>query len=239
MIKYLIVLLPIFSFSQEAIRVEYEMKQEFDKQAKDKLGIKYAEILQNSENKRYYYELLANTKQSQFLEIERINNDQNSKGATLGLSTNVSANIYKDFNMNVLYEENTMKSKLLVKDSLQHFTWVLTKDEASVLGYKVKKATYSNNNQMVEAWYTTELPFRDGPSRFSGLPGLILKVNFKLPFVADMDTNVSFTAIDVKPYSGKIEISNKFKIVSREEFKKEVEKNSSKFNTISSGVEKD
>ena len=54
-----------------------------------------------------------------------------------------------------------------------------------------------------------------------------------------MDTNVSFTAIDVKPYTGKIELPNKSKKVTKEEFNQEMEKKSSKFSEIYSGVEKD
>lgn len=239
MIKYLILILPIFVFSQEAIRVEYEAKQEFDKAGKEKLGAKFTEMWQNSESKRYYYELFTNTEQSRFSQIVKINNEQNVKGISLGLLTDVSSNIYKNFKANELYEQSEMMPKTLVKDSIQVFPWVLTKEEATILGYKVKKATYTNKNQTVEAWYTTELAFRNGPSRFGGLPGFILKVSFKLPFSTDLDTNVSFTAIDIKPYKGKIELPTKLRIVTKDIYDKELDKITSKFSEVPSGVEKD
>lgn len=237
--KLILFILPFWLFAQNGIKVEYEVKQEFDKSKLKKLSAKSLEILQNSESKRYYYELFVNKDNSNLVKIERINNEQ-VKGAAISSLSITGTNIYKDFVTNELYEQNDMKPKLFVKDSIQHFPWVLSKEESTILGYKVRKATYTNPTQSVEAWYTSELPFRDGPSRFNGLPGLILQVSFKLPFVSDMDTNVSFTAIDVKPYEGKIELPNKSKKVTKDEFEKEMEKSSFKFNGIrSTGVERD
>ncbi|WP_282628907.1 GLPGLI family protein [Empedobacter sedimenti] len=238
MLKLLLLLLPIITFSQDAVRVEYEVRQEFDRSNLNQTSAKMEEMLVNSENLRSYYELFVNSTNSNFVKIERINNDQR-RGTAFGLSSNVSSNIYKDFKSKELYENSQMNPKLFIKDSIQTFPWVLSKEESTILGYKVRKATYTNPTQTVEAWYASDLPFRDGPSRFNGLPGLILKIKFKLPFVSDMDTNVSFTAIDVKPYTGKIELPNKSKKVTKEEYDKEMEKKSSKFSGIYSGVEKD
>lgn len=238
MLKLLLFLLPIITFAQDAVRVEYEVKQEFDRSNLKENPAKLEEILVNSENKRYYYELFANATNSNFTEIVRINNEQH-RGTSFELSSNIGSNIFKDFNSKELYENSRMKPKLFIKDSIQTFPWVLSKEEATILGYKVRKATYTNPTQTVEAWYTSDLPFRDGPSRFNGLPGLILKVKFKLPFFKFLDSNVSFTAIDIKPYIGKIELPNKSKKVTKEEFNQEMEKKSSKFSEIYSGVEKD
>lgn len=239
MLKYLFLILPIIGFAQDAVRVEYEVRQEFDRSNIKQTSARMEEMLVNSENKRYYFELFVNATNSNFTEIERINNEQ-GRGISVGLLSNVSSNIYKDFNSKELYENNKMKPKLFIKDSIQTFPWVLSKEESTILGYKVRKATYTNPTQTVEAWYAPDLPFRDGPSRFNGLPGLILKIKFKLPFTSDMDTNVSFTAIDVKPYAGKIELPNKSKKVTKEEYDKEIEKSMGKSGgIINQGVEKD
>ncbi|MCA4775721.1 GLPGLI family protein [Empedobacter stercoris] len=239
MLKYLFILLPIIGVSQDAIRVEYEVRQEFDKSNLKQLSVKQEEMLSNSENKRYYFELVVNNLKSNYTEIERINNEQN-RGTSFGLTTNISATIFKDFNAKELYENSIMKPKLFIKDSIQSFPWILSKEESTILGYKVRKAIYTNSTQTVEAWYAPDLPFRDGPSRFNGLPGLILKIKFKLPFISDMDTNVSFTAIHLKPYAGKIEIPNKSKKVTKEEYDKEIEKSMGKSGgIINQGVEKD
>ncbi|MGV0964809.1 GLPGLI family protein [Empedobacter falsenii] len=239
MLKYLFLILPLIGFAQDAVRVEYEVRQEFDRSNIKQTSARMEEMLVNSENKRYYFELFVNATNSNFTEIERISNEQR-RGISVGLLSNVSSNIYKDFNSKELYENNKMKPKLFIKDSIQTFPWVLSKEESTILGNKVRKATYTNLTQTVEAWYAPDLPFRDGPSRFNGLPGLILKIKFKLPFTSDMDTNVSFTAIDVKPYAGKIELPNKSKKVTKEEYDKEIEKSMGKSGgIINQGVEKD
>lgn len=234
MLKYLFILLPMIGFSQDAVRVEYEVKQEFDRSLLKQTSVKLEETLINSENKRYYYELIVNKSNSNFMEIERINNEQN-RGISFGLSSIVSSNIYKDFDSNELFENSKMKPKLYIKDSIQTFSWILSKDESTILGYKVRKATYTNPKQKVEAWYSTDLPFCDGPSRFNGLPGLILQVKFASSF-----SNVTISAIDIKPYTGKIELPNKSKKVTKEEYNQEIEKSMGKFGgIINQGVEKD
>ena len=239
MLKYLFLILPIIGFAQDAVRVEYEVRQEFDRSNIKQTSARMEEMLVNSENKRYYFELFVNATNSNFTEIERINNEQ-GRGISVGLLSNVSSNIYKDFNSKELYENNKMKPKLFIKDSIQTFPWVLSKEESTILGNKVRKATYTNPTQTVEAWYAPDLPFRDGPSRFNGLPGLILKIKFKLPFTSDMDTNVSFTAIDVKPYAGKIELPKNAKVVEKEVSQEKAQKLFDKQKELrSQGVEKD
>ncbi len=239
MLKYLFLILPIIGFAQDAVRVEYEVRQEFDRSNLKQTSARMEEMLVNSENKRYYFELFVNATNSNFTEIERINNEQ-GRGISVGLLSNVSSNIYKDFNSKELYENNKMKPKLFIKDSIQTFPWVLSKEESTILGNKVRKATYTNPTQTVEAWYAPDLPFRDGPSRFNGLPGLILKIKFKLPFRSDMDTNVSFTAIDVKPYAGKIELPKNAKVVEKEVSQEKAQKLFDKQKELrSQGVEKD
>lgn len=239
MLKYLFLILPIIGFAQDAVRIEYEVRQEFDRSNIKQTSARMEEMLVNSENKRYYFELFVNATNSNFTEIERINNEQ-GRGISVGLLSNVSSNIYKDFNSKELYENSKMKPKLFIKDSIQTFPWVLSKEESTILGYNVRKATYINPTQIVEAWYAPDLPFRDGPSRFNGLPGLILKIKFKLPFTSDMDTNVSFTAIDVKPYTGKIELPKNTKVMEKEVSQEKAKKLYEKQKELrSQGVEKD
>lgn len=240
MLKYLFLILPIIGFAQDAVRVEYEVRQEFDRSNIKQTSARMEEMLVNSENKRYYFELFVNATNSNFTEIERINNEQ-GRGISVGLLSNVSSNIYKDFNSKELYENNKMKPKLFIKDSIQTFPWVLSKEESTILGYKVRKATYTNNNQTVEAWYAPDLLFRDGPSRFNGLPGLILKVKFKMPyFLADVNSTIIINATKIDPYTVKIELPKNAKVVEKEVSQEKAQKLFEKQKELrSQGVEKD
>lgn len=51
------------------------------------------------------------------------------------------------------------------------------KNDSMILGYKCQKAytTYAGRDYV--AWYSPQIPLSDGPYKFNGLPGLILKIN--------------------------------------------------------------
>ena len=53
--------------------------------------------------------------------------------------------------------------------------WELTTDTLTVLGYLCQKATTFFRGRNYEAWFTPEIPVKDGPWKLYGLPGLILK----------------------------------------------------------------
>lgn len=53
--------------------------------------------------------------------------------------------------------------------------WQFTTDTLSVLGYLCQKATAIFRGREYEAWFTAEIPIKEGPWKLYGLPGLILK----------------------------------------------------------------
>lgn len=77
------------------------------------------------------------------------------------------------------YEENKLEIK-----------WKMRSEEQVILGYICKKATTSFRGRNYVAWYTEEIPISDGPHLFSGLPGLILKLE-------DTAKEYVFTAIGI------------------------------------------
>ena len=65
------------------------------------------------------------------------------------------------------------------------FDWIFTSDTLAVLGYLCKKATCLFRGRYYTAWYAPDIPLSNGPWKFNGLPGLILKVE-------DSDRDYSF-----------------------------------------------
>lgn len=63
------------------------------------------------------------------------------------------------------------------QENLHLFNWQITGDADSIASYKVQKATCDFGGRSWEAWFTPEIPINDGPYKFNGLPGLILKVH--------------------------------------------------------------
>jgi len=54
--------------------------------------------------------------------------------------------------------------------------WEIHEETAIVAGYQCQKATTRFRGRSYVAWFTPEIPINNGPWKFGGLPGLILKV---------------------------------------------------------------
>ncbi|MDY0078176.1 MAG: GLPGLI family protein [Bacteroidales bacterium] len=62
------------------------------------------------------------------------------------------------------------------EEDLALFKWELHNETAIISGYNAQKATTEFGGRKWVAWFSTEIPFNDGPYKFNGLPGLIVKV---------------------------------------------------------------
>ncbi|PKP34972.1 MAG: hypothetical protein CVU00_04400 [Bacteroidetes bacterium HGW-Bacteroidetes-17] len=65
---------------------------------------------------------------------------------------------------------------LKYEEELNLFDWKLLSDTSTIAGYKVQKASCDYGGRSWVAWFSPEIPFNDGPYKFNGLPGLILKI---------------------------------------------------------------
>ena len=54
--------------------------------------------------------------------------------------------------------------------------WVIQNDTLTVNGYLCQKATCEFRGRNYIAWFSMDIPISNGPWKFGGLPGLILKV---------------------------------------------------------------
>lgn len=57
------------------------------------------------------------------------------------------------------------------------FEWEIHPETKEYKDLKVQKATTNFAGRSYTAWFATEIPFSDGPYKFNGLPGLIVKIN--------------------------------------------------------------
>jgi len=79
--------------------------------------------------------------------------------------------------------------------------WSIKPDILVINGLKCQKATTTFGGRSYEAWFTNEIPISDGPYKFSGLPGLIVKI-------ADTKGHYTFELIDQS--TNKHQISDQF-----------------------------
>lgn len=54
--------------------------------------------------------------------------------------------------------------------------WKTTTEKAKIGEYNAQKATTEYGGRKWTAWFTSDVPLQDGPYRFHGLPGLIVKI---------------------------------------------------------------
>lgn len=54
--------------------------------------------------------------------------------------------------------------------------WKILSDRQKIGEYNTQKATTSFGGREWVAWFSTDIPFQDGPYKFYGLPGLIVKI---------------------------------------------------------------
>lgn len=83
---------------------------------------------------------------------------------------------YPDFKTYLFTKVSTDNYK--VEENLKP-EWKILPDKQKVGEYNVQKATTNYLGRQWTAWFTTEIPFQDGPYKFYGLPGLIVKIEDK------------------------------------------------------------
>lgn len=117
-----------------------------------------------------------------------------------------SNSYYKDaLRDQVVYyrEKRGLQRPKLIKDNYS-IDWKVVDEYDYVLGYRCQKATCEFRGRSYEAFFTSEIPYNDGPYKFDGLPGLVLKVKSldgALEIKAKMITNVE-EDVPNNPYDG-------------------------------------
>lgn len=114
---------------------------------------------------------------------------------------------YKNQTENVmLFELSEGEKTAKGKDQLPVYEWDTRSEETKrIKGYKCKRATLWKDNILYIAYYTTELPAGNGPDRFGGLPGTILKLKFsKIEYTArSIKIKKENTVIERPVFTGK------------------------------------
>jgi GLPGLI family protein len=69
-----------------------------------------------------------------------------------------------------------LQSNYFYEEQLPTFNWEIANEKQLVLSYNCQKATMTFRGRDYIAWFTTDIPIPNGPWKFGGLPGLILKI---------------------------------------------------------------
>lgn len=197
------------------------------------------------------YTLTFNAKESLYKIVPKLAAPQPANNGGIAISVAGSSDIlYKNIQSYTYVNETDMMGKaFLIKDSLPKKNWVLTQETKGIGEYTCYKATYSYSRTIskfvmgengptdskeeeevvVTAWYTPEIPVSNGPNDYQGLPGLILEIHDgKRTLVCN---KITLNAADAE----KIEIPKKGKVVNQKEFDEIQEKKMQEFINQHSG----
>ncbi|MDV7696808.1 GLPGLI family protein [Chryseobacterium soli] len=93
-----------------------------------------------------------------------------------GFRTNINYSVEKDKSSQKVYYKDRIGRDIYVYEEDRPLNWKMSSETSKIGEYKVQKATTDFGGRKWTAWFTTDLPYQDGPYKFSGLPGLIVKV---------------------------------------------------------------
>lgn len=75
------------------------------------------------------------------------------------------------------YDEYDLLENTILKLQTKDFqNWKLTGEKKKIKELSLQKAVTNWGGRNWTAWFTTEIPFQEGPYKFHGLPGLIIEV---------------------------------------------------------------
>lgn len=88
-----------------------------------------------------------------------------------------SSKIYKNnIDKTITLTDKRGLFKFLYKEPNIKQNWKITDETKEIAGYECQKATCTFRGRNYIAWFTREIPVNEGPWKFNGLPGLIVKV---------------------------------------------------------------
>lgn len=178
------------AFSQTSVKVIYNAVMSLDEQNSSSRANVHRVFVPTE------FELKINQNLSVFHYLERINNEQ--AGMTYMLS--LDEDMYIDLSKNSAYQRTEIgKNKFLVQRDFSHYPWTITRQSQKMLGYAVKKASFSDGEESVVAYFAPDLPFKHGPYGFFGLPGLIvaLDITVKTSQGALLGKHFTLKSIDI------------------------------------------
>ncbi|AZA91812.1 GLPGLI family protein [Chryseobacterium nakagawai] len=93
-----------------------------------------------------------------------------------GLRSNINYSVEKDKANQKTYFKDRIGRDIYSYEEDRPLNWKISSETRKIGEYKVQKAEADFAGRKWTAWFTTDLPYQDGPYKFGGLPGLIVKV---------------------------------------------------------------
>ncbi|WP_343660427.1 GLPGLI family protein [Chryseobacterium sp.] len=92
------------------------------------------------------------------------------------LRSNINYSVEKDKTSQKTYFKDRIGRDIYSYEEDRPLNWKIESETRKIGEYKVQKAETDFGGRKWTAWFTTDLPYQDGPYKFGGLPGLIVKI---------------------------------------------------------------
>lgn len=152
-------------------------------------------------------------------ETEEVNDEMNGGGRMVMKMQEPDEKLHHDLVSGMVTEQREFMSRIfLIESPGDTLPWKLTGNRRDILGYPCLEATMLKDGLTTVAWFTPSIPVSTGPSKFGGLPGLILEV-----IVNQGKRVITAASIKLADVAELIAKPTKGKKVTREEFNKIVD----------------
>lgn len=170
----------VFGFVVQALfaqanRFVYQVTMKTDSTAgvEPKSETAYLDI---SASQSIFYGELRMRRDSMFARMRQTNNFNFDRKTMGSFRSDINYTIDKDYKTGkIIYTARIMRDTYSYVED-RPMKWNVLPEMATIGEYKTQKAETDFAGRKWYAWFTTEIPSQDGPYKFSGLPGLIIKV---------------------------------------------------------------
>ncbi len=163
-----------FVFSQ-ANRFVYQVTMKPDSTNRNEIKTETANLEVNPERSIFYGEKRLQ-RDSLFARMRQTGGAGFDRSKMEDLRSNLDFIIEKDLKSGrKIFKSRILRDQYAYEED-RPMDWKILPETAKIGDYKTQKAETNFGGRTWYAWFTMEIPFQDGPYKFSGLPGLIVKV---------------------------------------------------------------
>jgi GLPGLI family protein len=98
------------------------------------------------------------------------------RSAMQNLRSSIDYIVEKDLVKNITYFKTRLGRDQYIYEEDRKIDWKILPETVKIGEYEAQKAETTFAGRKWYAWFTQDIPFQDGPYKFKGLPGLIVKV---------------------------------------------------------------
>ncbi|RQP14467.1 MAG: GLPGLI family protein [Chryseobacterium sp.] len=160
------------SLSAQATRFVYQVSMKTDSTNRNDVATELAYLDATPQKSIFYAE--NRLKRDSMMQRMRATRDFNMRNME-GMRTKINYIVEKNLPaQEVTYQSRIGRDNYMYTEK-QPMTWKILPETAKIGEYSAQKAEADYGGRHWTAWFTTDVPLNDGPYKFSGLPGLIIK----------------------------------------------------------------